>query len=132
MRFAVVTTLMLAVLPLGTACGHKTCETAEPAAPQGSPVAISDWVPDESLEVAKVHEVDPPEVDPHAGLTEDERMEKAKVLYEQAEAHAANEEWREAELKYEEAYHLVPGKHGFAYKVAMAAVKAGDCEKARM
>ena len=42
------------------------------------------------------------------------------------------EKWKEAELKYEQAYHLVPGKHGFAYKVGTSAHKAGDCERAKM
>jgi hypothetical protein len=31
---------------------------------------------------------------------------------------------------YEEAYYLVPGKHGFAYKVGLAAWNARDCNKA--
>jgi hypothetical protein len=116
------------LLILTAGCCPKTgAETVDPNAR-----VITDWVPDESLEIAKVHEVDPPEVDPYADLSEDERMEKARVLFEEAEAHWDAQQWREAEIKYEEAYHLVPGKHGFAYKVAMAAIKAGDCEKARV
>jgi hypothetical protein len=116
------------LLTLTAGCCPKTgAETVEP-----NPRVITDWVPDESLEIAKVHEVDPPEVDPYADLSEDERMDKARVLFEEAEALWDAQQWREAEIKYEEAYHLVPGKHGFAYKVAMAAIKADDCEKARV
>lgn len=123
-----ITILLAAGLSiLATACGpKKNCESTSPKDAR----VVSDWMPDESLEIAKTHEVEAPEVDPYADLGEDERMEKARVLYEEGEALWAAQQWREAEIKYEEAYHLVPGKHGFAFKVAMAAVKAGDCEKA--
>ncbi|MFO7563538.1 MAG: hypothetical protein R6X02_12905, partial [Enhygromyxa sp.] len=112
------------------ACCPRGAATVEPKDPVDTSRVITDWVPDEPLEVAKTHEVEAPEVDPHADLSEDERMEKARVLFEEAEAAWAAEQWAEAEAKYEEAYHLVPGKHGFAFKVAMAAIKADDCEKA--
>lgn len=61
--------------------------------------------------------------------TEDD-MAKARNAYSEAEAHAAAEEWQEAADKYEQAYHLVPGKHGFAYKVGYAAYNADDCARA--
>jgi hypothetical protein len=108
-----------------SACAGKKEEPVEPEGPEL-------WVPDESLEQARLHEVEAPEEDPYADLSEDERLEKAKELYAEAEGHFAKEEWRDAEVKYEQAYHLVPGKHGFAYKVAMSAVAAGDCHKAKL
>jgi hypothetical protein len=127
MRFAHF--LALAPLVFAVACGcPKDQETVDPDAHHK---VAPDWVPDESLEEGKQHEVDAPEVDPYADLNEEERMDKAKELYSEAEGLAGEENWKEAELKYEEAYHLMPGKHGFAYKVAMSALKAGDCPKAR-
>ena len=33
-------------------------------------------------------------------------------------------------VKYESAYRLVPGKHGFAVKIGIAAYEIGDCAKA--
>jgi hypothetical protein len=121
----------LALLPVGllaAACCPKEEVVVDPDAHHK---VAPDWVPDESLEVAKSHEVDPPATDPYADLTEEQRMEKAKVLYGEAEKLYEGQQWKEAEVKYEEAYHLVPGKHGFAFKVALSAVKAGDCAKAR-
>lgn len=115
-------TVVLFSLALGCA------KNKEPVEPEGPDL----WIPDESLEQARLHEVDPPAVDPYAEMTEEERMAQAKTLYVEAEALFEAEKWKEAEVKYEQAYHLVPGKHGFAYKVAMSAVAAGDCEKAKL
>ena len=64
-----------------------------------------------------------PEVDPEA-------EEQAKSLYTQAEKLAKKKKWAEAAKLYEEAYYLVPGKHGFAHKVGVAAFRAKDCDKA--
>ena len=63
-------------------------------------------------------------------LTEEEKQEKAKQLYMQAEGLAAEGKWAEAVPLYEEAYYLVPGKHGFAHKVGVSAWNARDCNKA--
>jgi len=63
-------------------------------------------------------------------MTEEQKTERAKTLFSDAEALAAQEKWAEAVPLYEEAYYLVPGKHGFAHKVGIAAWKAGDCNKA--
>ncbi len=71
-----------------------------------------------------------PAPQPQAELTEDEKAEKAKTLYMQAEGLAAEGKWAEAVPLYEEAYYLVPGKHGFAHKVGVAAWNAKDCNKA--
>jgi outer membrane protein assembly factor BamD (BamD/ComL family) len=60
----------------------------------------------------------------------DADLERAKVLYDEAEGLAKEERWQEASAKYEEAYYLVPGKHGFAFKVGDAAWQAGDCARA--
>lgn len=64
------------------------------------------------------------------GPSEQERLDQAKALYAEAEGLAAKGDWKQAEAKYEEAYHLVPSKHGFAFKVGMAANNADDCPKA--
>jgi hypothetical protein len=63
-------------------------------------------------------------------MTEEQKTERAKTLFSDAEALAAQEKWAEAVPLYEEAYYLVPGKHGFAHKVGIAAWNAGDCSKA--
>lgn len=56
---------------------------------------------------------------------------KAKGLYVQAEEYVANGKHAEAIPLYEEAYRLVPGKHGFAFKVGVSAYKVNDCVKAK-
>jgi hypothetical protein len=63
-------------------------------------------------------------------LTEEQKSELAKQIYLEAEALAAAGDWVAALPLYEEAYYLVPGKHGFAHKVGVAAFAAGDCDKA--
>lgn len=73
----------------------------------------------------------PAETQPQAQpLTEEEKNEKAKELYIQAEGLAAEGKWAESVPLYEEAYYLVPGKHGFAHKVGVAAWKVKNCDKA--
>ncbi|MCA9686520.1 MAG: hypothetical protein KC457_30410, partial [Myxococcales bacterium] len=63
-------------------------------------------------------------------MSEEEKVEKAKELYGQAEGLAADQKWGEAMVLYEQAYYLVPGKHGFALKVGIAAYNAQNCDKA--
>jgi hypothetical protein len=82
------------------------------------------WTPDES------YEPDAGSIDTAPGLSEEEKQEKAKELYIEAEGKAAEGDWAAAVDLYEQAYYLVPGKHGFALKVGFAAEKVGDCEKA--
>ncbi len=65
-----------------------------------------------------------------ANMTEEEKTNRAKEIYTQAEGLAAEGKWAEAVPLYEEAYYLVPGKHGFAHKVGVAAWNSGDCNKA--
>ncbi|WP_157595538.1 hypothetical protein [Plesiocystis pacifica] len=65
-----------------------------------------------------------------AEMTDEQKIELAKEKYSAAEGLAAEGKWVEAVPLYEEAYYLVPGKHGFAHKVGVAAFKAGDCNKA--
>jgi outer membrane protein assembly factor BamD (BamD/ComL family) len=106
--------VITAVLALATtACKPK--ETVEPE---------KEWTPDETLEPEQRT------ADPAPGMTEEEKTEKAKELYKEAEGKAKAEDWAGALALYEEAYHLVPGKHGFALKVGIAAEKSGDCAKA--
>lgn len=82
------------------------------------------WVPDETLEPQAATP------DPAPELSEEERLDRAKGLYMEAEGKAGEKDWVTAVGLYEQAYHLVPAKHGFALKVAIAAEKAGDCAKA--
>jgi hypothetical protein len=63
-------------------------------------------------------------------LTEDQKAEKAKGLYVEAERLAADGNWEAAVVLYEQAYYLVPGKHGFAHKVGIASWQVKNCDKA--
>lgn len=63
-------------------------------------------------------------------LTEEQKMERAKGLYVEGEQAFQAGDYATATNKYEQAYYLVPGKHGFAYKVGLAAWNLGDCKKA--
>lgn len=72
-----------------------------------------------------------PDPQPQAELTEEQKVERAKQLYMQAEGLAAEGRWVESVPLYEEAYYLVPGKHGFAYKVGMATWQIGNCDKTK-
>lgn len=83
-----------------------------------------EWTPDESLEPEQASADIAPE------LSEEEKTEKAKALYLEAEGKAKAQDWAGALPLYEEAYYLVPGKHGFALKAGLAAEKSGDCGKA--
>ena len=89
--------------------------SAPPAAPAAAPAAA---------------EVFPPPED--AALSEDAKPGKAKELYIEAEGLAENGDYTTAAPLYERAYFLMPGKHGFAYKVGYAAYSATprDCNKA--
>ncbi len=55
---------------------------------------------------------------------------KSRALYKEAEELAKAGQWQEAANKYEEAYYLLPSKHGFAYKIGTAAWQAEDCVRA--
>jgi hypothetical protein len=63
-------------------------------------------------------------------LTEEQKAEKAKGLYVEAERLAKDGNWEAAVVLYEQAYYLVPGKHGFAHKVGVASWKVKNCDKA--
>ncbi|EDM75976.1 hypothetical protein PPSIR1_19924 [Plesiocystis pacifica SIR-1] len=68
-------------------------------------------------------------VAPADEMSEEEKLEKAKELYVAAEGLAQDGNWTAAMPLYEQAYYLVPGKHGFAYKVGIASHKIDDCDK---
>lgn len=72
-----------------------------------------------------------PEPEPEPELSDEEKEAKAKDLYIKAEGLAAEGNWAEAVPLYEQAYYLVPGKHGFAYKVGIATWKIDDCDKTK-
>jgi tetratricopeptide (TPR) repeat protein len=106
--------MMAGVLVLSvSACKPKA--TVEPE---------KEWTPDETLEPEQAT------ADPAPGLTEDQKLDKAKTLYVEAEGKAKADDWAGALVLYEQAYQLVPSKHGFALKVGVAAEKSGDCAKA--
>jgi hypothetical protein len=105
---------MAALFILGT----SACKKEETVAP------VEEWTPDENNEP----EAASPDVAPE--LSEEEKAAKAKDLYVEAEGKAKAEDWVAALGLYEQAYYLVPTKHGFALKVAQAADKTGDCAKA--
>ncbi|MEE9382228.1 MAG: hypothetical protein V3V08_02295 [Nannocystaceae bacterium] len=67
---------------------------------------------------------------PAAALSDDEKLDKARQIYGQAEQELQANRYAAAANLYEEAYYLVPTKHGFAFKVGMSAFKAGDCPRA--
>ncbi|TPV97162.1 MAG: hypothetical protein B7733_01085 [Myxococcales bacterium FL481] len=67
---------------------------------------------------------------PAEELSEDEKLEKARGLFGEAQDAYADEQYGLAADKFEQAYFLVPAKHGFAHKVGIAAYKAGDCQRA--
>lgn len=98
--------------------GVSACKPKEVVEPE------KEWVPDESLEPEQAS------ADPAPQLSEEEKLEKAKTLYVEAEAKAKAGDWAGALPLYEEAYYLVPSKHGFALKVGVAAEKTGNCDKA--
>jgi len=94
------------------------CLLALPGPALAAPADEGDGEQAEGGEGGEEEEVDPA------------KLEEAKKLYIEAEKLAAEEKWKEAEDKYEQAYYLVPGKHGFAHKVGMAAHMAEDCPTA--
>lgn len=116
-RISSMWTVAVVLSLCATAC-KKNQETVQPE--------DDTWVPDESLEPEPTAAAPAP--DP--GLTEEQRETKAKELYIAAEGKAGEDDWAGALDLYEQAYQLVPGKHGFALKVGVAAEKVGDCEKA--
>ena len=95
-----------------------SCLLALPANVLAAPAEGEEGAQGESAEAPAEPEID------------EAKLEEAKVLYGKAEKLAKKKKWKEAEALYEQAYYLVPGKHGFAHKVGVAAHKAKDCEKA--
>jgi hypothetical protein len=115
--------LAAVLLAAGLACKAKN---EPPPAPPPEPKP-EDLAPDESAEPPAAEAV--PE-DPYAGLSEEQKTEKAKEFYAEAEVLAGAGTFDQAADKYEQAYYLVPGKHGFAFKVGVSAHKAGQCDRA--
>jgi tetratricopeptide (TPR) repeat protein len=108
-----LTTVIVAIALCSPGCKKKE-ETVEPE--------DDTWVPDESNE--------PPIAIAPTNMSEEERTAQAKDLYTRAEAKAEAEDWAGALPLYEQAYQLMPEKHGFALKVGDTATKLGDCAKA--
>lgn len=117
--------LLVSALVLG-ACASKKSEPVEDPQAADAPPNPEDFAPPEDHEP----EAPPPPADPYADFTPEQKLDKAKELYGEAEGLAGKKDWENAMIKYEEAYYLVPDKHGFAFKVGQAAHKAGHCAKA--
>lgn len=96
----------------------------------GGPKVFAQIPPPPTGPASKPVEPDPGTPGPTENLTDEEKEERAKNLYIRAEGLSAQDNWVDAVPLYEEAYYLVPGKHGFAHKVGVAAWNAGDCDKA--
>lgn len=64
----------------------------------------------------------------HMSFRQRERL--ARRVFRQAEGHKRRGQLDEAIEKYEQAYRLVPHKHGLAFIIGMAYQKAGSCERA--
>ncbi len=118
--------LVILVALLSVGCTKKkNAQSDVPEDPNAEPAPEDFAPPEEDIDAAPAAPVDP-----YAGMSEEERLDKAKGLYVEAEGLAKAGEWENAMAKYEEAYYLVPGKHGFAFKVGKSAHEAGHCEKA--
>lgn len=66
-----------------------------------------------------------------ASMSDEEKMEKAKQLYAEADAAMANDNPAEALVKFEQAYNdYAPDLHLFNHNIGLAAHAAGDCIKA--
>jgi hypothetical protein len=65
-------------------------------------------------------------------MSDEERVEQAKILYGEAEGSFADGDFTTALAKYEEAYHVyAPQLHVFNINIGMAAYETGDCVKAK-
>jgi hypothetical protein len=117
--FRVSVALLLTFCMPGIALAQVPPPPTGPVAPQPQPQPQPEAQPQPQ-----------PQPQPTGELSEDDKIELAKEKYMQAEGLANQGRWVEAVPFYEEAYYLVPGKHGFAHKVGVAAWKAGDCDKA--
>jgi predicted small lipoprotein YifL len=118
--------LVVFVAALSVAGCKKKEPVEEPQAEEGAGEDPSALAPSEDHEP----DVELPPADPYAGFSEEQKLEKAKEIFAEAEGLAEAGDWGGAAKKYEEAYYLVPGKHGFAFKVGTAAHKAGECAMA--
>ncbi|RMG93293.1 MAG: outer membrane protein assembly factor BamD [Deltaproteobacteria bacterium] len=74
----------------------------------------------------------PPAEDPTAGMTEEQKLERAKQLFAEANAALEAEDFATAVQKFEEAYLVyAPNLHVFNFNIGSAAFYAGDCIKAK-
>jgi len=67
-----------------------------------------------------------------ASMSEDQKMERAKGLYGEADAAFQAGDFSNALAKFEEAYnYYAPGLHLFNFNIGAAAYELGDCAKAK-
>ena len=103
---------------------------AMPPAPQAPPPPTGP-APEQPATEARAGEAEiAAAAEANQNLSEDEKLEKAKGLFLEANTAFDAGDYATATTKYEEAYYLLPGKHGFAYKVGLSAWNMGDCVKA--
>ena len=73
-----------------------------------------------------------PAGDPTAGMTDEQKLEKAKQLYGEADAAFQSGNFTEALTKFEEAYNVyAPNFHVFNFNIGVSAYELGDCVKAK-
>jgi tetratricopeptide (TPR) repeat protein len=73
-----------------------------------------------------------PAGDPTAGMTDEQKLAKAKALYGEADAAFQGGNFSEALTKFEEAYNVyAPNFHVFNFNIGVSAYELGDCVKAK-
>ncbi len=76
--------------------------------------------------------VQPGGADPTAGMSEEQKLERAKQLYGEADAAFQSGNFSDALTKFEEAYNVyAPNFHVFNFNIGLAAYELGDCVKAK-
>ena len=76
--------------------------------------------------------VQPGGADPTAGMSEEQKLERAKQLYGEADAAFQGGNFADALTKFEEAYNVyAPNFHVFNFNIGLSAYELGDCAKAK-
>jgi tetratricopeptide (TPR) repeat protein len=76
--------------------------------------------------------VQPGGADPTAGMSEEQKLQRAKQLYGEADTAFQGGNFAEALTKFEEAYNVyAPNFHVFNFNIGLSAYEVGDCVKAK-
>ena len=74
----------------------------------------------------------PAGADPTAGMSEEQKLERAKQLYGEADGNFQQGNFADALAKFEEAYNVyAPNFHVFNFNIGLSAYELGDCVKAK-